>query len=307
MQAVYSLYQAPPTHDFVNWLARVNEERKLVAAPTVDITIVPGVRMFSDRDKYYTQARRTWRIENLLMPLARLAPFVGNITLGDGIQHLSYGNPGRVMAPIFRAPEHAKQIVEKCIPKNAVTITLRQSDFEPSRNTNLAEWVKVADWLVAEGYTPVFIPDAEADMRCDSEPTGHAEYLPASHNFAMRLALWEHAKLNLMTNSGPMLLALHSDIPLLCFKLYVPQVKACQKPHLIASAFSPEHDWSTGAHRKQLYWEEDTAKNIIPILAERLNDKQWGKRARFAPALPGCSKGDPAPTLSGVSGATANG
>jgi hypothetical protein len=55
--------------------------------------------------------------------------------------------------------------------------------------------------------------------------------------------------------------------------MYVPDVLSCQKEHLIRSAFSPEHDWSTARNRKRMFWEQDTAKNILPVLDNYLAGK----------------------------------
>ena len=33
-------------------------------------------------------------------------------------------------------------------------------DFDPSRNCNVEEWLKFADWLETKNYKPVFVPDA---------------------------------------------------------------------------------------------------------------------------------------------------
>ena len=293
--AVYELSKSPPTHDFVNWLVRAERMREYQGAASFNVVIVPGNRKYSNRDMYYTYDRRTWRITELLMPLARLVPTVADVSIGKGEQVLSYLNPGIVSKPIFKAPDLAKHIIESVMPSNVVTITLRQSDFELERNSNQDEWKQVAEWLQENGYCPVFIPDAEADMRGRHLFTGFSEYIAASYNFALRLALWEHAKLNLMHNSGPMVMALYSDVPLLCFKMYVPGVPCCAKEHMLASGFSPEHDWSTPTHQKKLFWEEDTAKNIIPVLAEHLN--RIGEVGALRSRASGLSQKDsPAPT-----------
>lgn len=254
----YDLNASPVTHDFVNFLARAEYSRRAQGASAMDICFVPGDRQYSLRDKFYTSERKLWRVDDLLVPMARLVPSVRNVTFGPGRQELSYANPGRPVPPIFEAPPLARQVVKKLFPDNTVTITLRQSDFEPSRNSNQFELELIAEWLDANGFFPVFIPDPEADMRGAHKPTGYTEYLAASYNLALRLALWERAKLNLFTNGGSMVMALYSNVPVMSFKMYVADVACCQKAHLEASGFSPRHDWSTSTHRKHLYWEPET-------------------------------------------------
>ena len=268
MRAAYDLAKSPPTHDFVNWLARAEAARIAAGEDALEVAIVPGVRRISPRDFAYTQERRAWRIQHLLAPLAWLMPSVASVVVvEEGEQQLSYGNPGRPLAPIFRAPAHALEQVRAWLPANAVTITLRESDFEPVRNTSRNDWLRVAVWLKANGYEPVIIPDAEAEMRGEDFPAGHGRvYHAAAHCVGLRLALYELASMNLMTNSGVMVMALHADVPLMCFRLEVPEVPCCHREHLVRSGFSPAHDWSTNRHAKRLFWERDTFDNVTRAL-----------------------------------------
>jgi len=268
MEAFYELSKSPPTHDFVNWLQRVEAAREACGDKELTIRIVPGDRRWSERDLYYTPERRTWRIDNLLIPLAWLVPSVVDVSRGNGIQTLSYANPGAPKKPFFKAPKLAKEIVSRLIPENTVTITLRNSDFDVRRNSRHAEWILVADWLKQKGLFPVFVPDAEADMRGLNPPIPYPSYLAASHNFALRLALYEGAKFNLFQSCGPLMTALYSEMSLMGFGLYIPGRPCNEKAHLRAAGVSPDHDWSTSAHYKKLFWEEDTAENIIPVLAD---------------------------------------
>jgi hypothetical protein len=264
MEAIYELAKSPPTHDFVNWLARAEYMRRASMDPHLQVRVVAGQRDWSDRDKQYSVDRREWRIENLLLPLARLVPSVNEATRAvTGTQVLSYANPGRPVPPIFKAPRLAREIVAEALPNNVVTITLRDSDFERQRNTRFHEWLKVADWLDGQGFTPVFVPDAEAHMRGLNLNVRHPVYTPASHNVALRLALFEHARMNLMTNSGIMVLALHSEINMMAFRLFVADVLSCSVAHMKRSGFSPDHNWGPG---KKTYWEEDYADDVIGVL-----------------------------------------
>lgn len=274
MEAFYDLAQSPATHDFVFWLAQAEYMRRDGGDKTLTVRFVPGNRQFSDRDLYYTPERRNWRIDNLLIPLAWLVPSVIDASRGKGVQTWGYTPAGMVFPPIFKAPKLAREIVDKLIPKNAVTISLRTSDFEPSRNSRHEEWVKVAGWLRDKGLTPIFVPDAEADMRGTSPNLPFPEYLAASHNFALRLALYERARLNLITVGGPFATCLLSDVPMMGFKMHVPGLATCTKDHLRKVGIAPESDWSTLANRKQTFWEDDTAEFIIPAVEKRLKDEE---------------------------------
>lgn len=259
MIAVYDLAKSPPTHDFVNWLARAEAQRIAAGDETLTIVIKPGERRISPRDLAYSREKRAWRIRHLLAPLAWLVPSVVDVRVdGEGEQTLPYANPGKPVAPMLKAPQHALDTVRAWLPENAVTITLRESDFEPVRNTVREEWLRVARWLHEQGYAPIFVPDAERDMRQPGGMYPYFNYHAAAHCLDLKLALYESACMNLMTNSGVMLMALYADVPLLCFKLEVDEVPCCRRLHLLSSGFAPTFDWSTPKNAKRLFWEPDT-------------------------------------------------
>lgn len=268
MEAFYDLSKSAATHDYLNWLSRVNDD--LPEGESLQIRFVKGHRDSSQRDKFFTKERREWKYQNLLAPLSWLHPAVTDVSYGVGEQVHSYLNPGKVKPPFLKAPKNALDVVSNILPKKAVTITLRDSDFEPLRNTNFGEWIKVAQWLKSNGYSPIFIPDGEAECYGREKEIPFQVYRPASHNFALRLALYELAGMNLFINSGPLLMGMYADVPLMGFKMYVPGVPCCSEKHIRASGFSPDHDWSTQNHPKRLYWEPDSAKNIIPELQKRM-------------------------------------
>lgn len=270
MEAFYDLKKSPPTHDFINWLVRVEQERRISGNSFLHIKFVSGLRFQSPRDIAYSKERRDWRVKNLLMPLCWLLPSVTNVSYGMGEQVHSYLNFKRPQEPVLKAPEVAQSIVFnalKDIP-NPVSITIRQTHFEKVRNSKISEWAKVAEYLKGKGFTPIIVPDAESDMINEYQKLPYFHYTAAAHNPSLRLALYEQTVINLMTTGGPMLIALFSESPLMAFKLIVPGLQCTTEEHMRKSSMSPEDDW--GSYKK-LYWEDDLADLIIPRLEERLN------------------------------------
>ena len=267
MTQYYDLAKSPPTHDFVNWLARCEEARVAEGAESLAIRIIPGDRQQSPRDKFYSQDRRNWRINNLLTPLAWLLPSVSSVSVAeDGEQTLSYGHPGGPKPPCFKVPAIARQIVEAVIPKKAVTISLRDSLFEPQRNTDAEQWGVVADWIQERGYVPVIVPDAEADMEGRYQELPFFNYRAATYNPALRVALYEVAHHNLFICSGVQALAMYCDVKLHSFKTHVPGIQCLGKDYMRRAGWSPEHQWPG----KRVFWEPDEADVIIPELEKFL-------------------------------------
>ena len=276
MVSYYDLRKSPVTHDFLNWLVRVEQQRRVLKEPFVDIVIVPGERRQSPRDHIYTMARKIWRIDNLLIPLARCLPSARNISTGHGEQTLPYLNTtAPVVTPVLRAPAVAVSIVARYLkdkPK-PVSITLRQSEFEPIRNSTAPQWRKTAAWLSRNGYTPIVVPDGEALMVGNADSIGCEPYTPAAMSPELRLALYEQCVCNLMTTGGPMVLALMAEVPLMAWRLIVPGIPCASTNHMRMSAMSPDHYW--GPYKK-LYWTTDSAEVVtrdleqwLPVMEQR--------------------------------------
>lgn len=266
MEASYDLQYCPPTHDFLNWLWRAEWLRKASGEKHLQVRFVKGYRKKSPRDLYYSSDRRDWRIQNLLMPMTWLLPSVDDVSMGGKTgKEISYLNPGKPVSPILKAPPQAVEFVNGWnLKKPYVTISFRDSDFEDCRNTNFSEWLEVADYLKHQGIGVYVIEDAEYAMLHPKMTT------VASQNLSIKLAMWEGAAMNLMTNSGPMVMALYADVPMLSWKCEVPGIQCGTRDHMNKSGFGPDHDWSTEKHVRRMFWEPDTFDNIVPQLEKYL-------------------------------------
>lgn len=268
MNVYYDLSQSPPTHDFVNFLVRIEHARVKSGAKYLQIGFVLGERFKSPRDFAYTKARREWRVRNLLMPLSRLLPSVRDVFLAEsGEQRFSYLNFTEINKPVLKAPQSALEIVDAYLVDKPmpISITLRDSDFEKDRNSNKRQWAKVADWMKSQGLTPVVIPDVEAEFSGRSTGIDAPHYMPAAFCPEIRLALYERCQQNLMTQTGPILIALYADVPLMAYGLLIPEIQCCEESHLRRFRMSPEDDWGP---RKKLSWAHDYAKTVIADLEE---------------------------------------
>lgn len=262
MEAFYDLARCPPTHDFLNWLYRAEQLRIFRGDEHLQVRFVKGYRKQSPRDLYYGHDRRDWRIQNLLMPLAWLLPSVDDVSMGNVPgKDISYLNPGKPVSPILKAPKQAVEYVKGWkLQEPYVTISLRQSDFEDCRNTLDREWEPASKVLEAMGYSIFVIQDGELALRKPIMADA------ASQNPAIKLALWEGAAMNLMINSGPMVMALYADVPMLAWKCEVPGIQCGTRDHMSKSGFGPDHDWSTPRNIRRMFWEPDTFENIVPVL-----------------------------------------
>jgi hypothetical protein len=132
-----------------------------------------------------------------------------------------------------------------------VTLTLREAEHGPHRNSNLREWTALADYLDQQGIHVIFVRDtAKAAEPID----GFATDPIAATNLEARLNLYESAKCNLFSAGGPFGLALFGSRPFLCFQhldendLYEPNRPSWWKEHY-GMASGEQFPWSTPLQR----------------------------------------------------------
>lgn len=157
----------------------------------------------------------------------------------------------------------APKVLSRGYEPGAITITLREADHWPHRNSNIAAWLRFAMDLRWRGENVVFIRDTSKAM----EPLGDFETDPlASFDLQMRMARYQSAKANLFVSNGPVTLAVFSKVPWLQF---VPVEDESSGYHANRPSFwkrangidvGSQYPWSTPAQR--IVWERDTYHSI---------------------------------------------
>jgi len=101
------------------------------------------------------------------------------------------------------------------LPRNIITITLRECDVFPHRNSDLITWYEFSRMLRARGERVIFVRDTSKA----EEPITGCETCPlASRDLDARMWLYENAKLNFFVSNGPMMLAALTDhVPYITF------------------------------------------------------------------------------------------
>lgn len=118
--------------------------------------------------------------------------------------------------PKLQPIESARNVVEgltKDVPP-FVTITLRETEHYPQRNSDLGEWIKFAKWLEAKGEEVIFVRDT---AKATEELDDHSTFPLASTDLHIRLALYEKAKHNFFVSNGPATLCWHLNTPFTTF------------------------------------------------------------------------------------------
>ena len=263
-----------------------------------------GFRERTERDIAYDVEKKRWRLYNLLMPVSSLVPECRAITMAtnreiacsdwllhsqvkDNVFPPGYDPQNNVIAQYmpyyirrcadagwqmqsFQAPSYAREMTEQwlsthCQGKIPVSITLRNSDFHPQRNSNLAEWGKALARLDTERYWPVIIRDSDsADKALPSSLSMYTCFDLALYSIPMRMALYESCALNLFVSQGTAHLAYFSQqCSFLVFKILNPAASTANEEFLIKNGFIPGEQMPFFNETQRFVWEDDSADAIV--------------------------------------------
>jgi len=231
----YDLTANPITYDFSSFLFSVEIKRKQLGLTFIDIFFV--LPTWSSVVQNKTDPDETeHRLFEILLGVTRLLPSVryrsilgrdACLSLVSGYQHrwphefscyssvkatLLFPKTSSEYFPLIKLPSAAitriEQYLRRFPNKKILTVTLRNSQHIPSRNSSVSDWMRFEDWLGDE-YQVIYLPDAEYLDCHHRQALGEREVFEAGcANVVLRAALYHCAFANLGVVSGPINLAL---------------------------------------------------------------------------------------------------
>lgn len=304
MLAVYDLNAGPLTYDFVQFLVLAERFRQASGKPHLRLVIVPGehdgFRNFSQRDRFLSTASKEWRLRQLVMRAAHLLPALAGITrfrsrenaaawLGKALPDCIFPPGFDSAAPVapyhlafvmqfasqgaeirtLAAPPITSALVRRLLREIAgerpvVTITMRQSEFQPARNSRLDQWLRFAESCERRGLFPLFIPDTEALLAGRITEFGGFASLPlAALSLPVRAAVYQEAWHNMLANGGPYTLCIYNPrARFSMFKLLVPGVVTASAEYHAGQGLMPDTQLPFAGPLQRLVWEDDSAEAL---------------------------------------------
>lgn len=194
------------------------------------------------------------------------APVMDRYTLSPIVEFAKAGEE----VPLLKPSEDGVKAIAKYLKETTdgqapVTITLREASYWEYRNSNLTEWLKVAEYLENQGEKVIFVRDTAKA----ADPITCFQTCPAaSLDLDTRLALYESAKCNLFISNGPWYLGLFGSKPWLMF-IEVNSMLPCfpETPqfwiqwHGVNPGAGEQFPWSKPDQR--VIGKRDNADNII--------------------------------------------
>lgn len=265
--ACFNVPAGPLCYDFANWLILAEMRRIREGAPAP-----LKVAFWFGRDGKGNGMEIPYRrkmLDNVVRPMLDLIDAVEDRAALGGrcdevyltraiVDAADRGEP----VPRFRASEEAIDAMAQY--KNYVTITLRESEEWPHRNSNIENWVKFARHLQCRGERVVFVRDTAAAF--SNQVSAVPECPRASLHLRARMGLYQVAKANLFVSNGPAALAFFSDRPWLCFMPlndddhpYKPQTPSFMRENIV----DPYGQFPWSRPDQRIVWEADNYESII--------------------------------------------
>ncbi len=233
----YDLNVNPVTFDFAHHLVQAEEFRREKNLKKIDIFIVKSNYKIPARMINFAVKNSEFEVENrayeIIFSLTKLLNTVDNRLLINKnfikknnliskYKHVfpngySYSNPvpckkgmsktnSKYFYPMFAPSPRNLEIIKKYlngIKKKIITISIRNSFYIKSRNSNLKEWLKFAKYLKKK-YEVIIIPDGLNYSLSDKKK--FKNFIVADYvvwNLSLRTALYQKAFVNCSIISGP--------------------------------------------------------------------------------------------------------
>jgi hypothetical protein len=221
LHACYDLARSPPTYDFAAFLCQVEIERLARGDRDIEIVFAPGPvggfrddalwpRSIEEREALF------WRVA---LPMCRLLPrcrSVRRLASRDqvgadcfGFDRVLHGLRSQAAA-CARGVRPLRAYMPVRTNDRLVTITLREAEHWPERNSNVSAWIAAASEIERCGFDVVVIRDTLfgrdglPSVTCDPRAPFDLHY---------RAELYAAAKVNLGVSNGPLWMALAMDAP----------------------------------------------------------------------------------------------
>ena len=295
--AYYDLKTAPITFDFTHFLVSASAYALAHGYKYFDVAVVADAfRNLTPREQAYSIEEREWRLWNLIIETIKIMPTVCNVSLirramvtphahtyppnyhPENNNVTPYGIPVvnsiydqgfdvQIFEPSAYALSAAKRMCDYG-NKRIVTFTLRRAGYESIRDSRLAEWAKFSTVLTEMGYHVVVIPDQD-DMLSDRTIFDYQWHVAdvASMSLDLRLAIYNLADMNYVTNGGMVGLFMYSKVPFFWYSVMVEGSHVASPEYYRHQGLEVGEKFRWLGDDQQMVWKPDDLANLMESLA----------------------------------------
>ena len=278
LTAIYDMQVSPPTYEVFSFLSQAEKYRHERGFTALDIIFFPGpIEGFRDDGLPPSASERASMLHRICVGGARLLPSVRNIHVMSKRSHVegdvfppdwTNDRPRFCYGPRFQknayqcleATKAARDEISLRFKSPYTTITLREADYWPKRNSNKKAWEQAAKWLQQYRVPAVVVPDTHG-----GGIDGAHELQAAAWDIDLRLALYEGAALNLGVMNGPMVLPMFAKKApaYLIFQKPDEESPGTQAAFMAAQGIRAGEGYTSNG---ETVWTDDTPENVLAAL-----------------------------------------
>jgi hypothetical protein len=268
--AYYDLEKCPASYDVVSFLLHVERERLRRGEDRVEINIIPGPELGFRKDNLWPRSvdERRRLLHRVVVPMCRMLPGSSVTVYGErppeeagSIGYGEYSMPFKRFVAGYAQGIRPFRCPPLSAPQDYITITLREAEHHPQRNSRTEEWIKAARTMMDMGYSVVVVRDT---TMADVSLAGITTSPTAAYSLDVRAALYGAAACNLFVSNGPAWFAMALDAPVLMLRPATEGIGTLYSAAGLERMGIPAGGQIPGAPVYQrLVWEEDTADAIL--------------------------------------------
>lgn len=279
LTAYYDLHVSPASYDVVAFLQAAESWRIEREAERLRIEILPGPWGGFRDDRFWprTLGERRQMLDCVVVPMCRMLPSADIVLRQDRPERRDTREAMGFMAPHYGLRIQAEMLRHGVRPlrpavdrgpifrfggqQQLVTITLREAEHWPERNSNVAAWCAAALEIERRGYDVLIIRDTR---RAAEELPGFLPHHEAALDLERRATLYRSAVCNMGVSNGPMWFTLALDAPVLMLKPTTENLmRTCTVEYFRACGIEPGGQIPGSPPYQQIVWAEDTTENIL--------------------------------------------
>lgn len=258
----YNITESPLSYDFIPWLIDAEMTRIRANAPA---PLKVGFWFGRDNKTGMNGPDRQSMLDNVVRPMLDLIGAVEdpNGTKGKFKHFFSLRDIVKAYKDGEQIPKFKSPLQEAIYEPGYVTITLREANHWPHRNSKIPEWIRFAEYLKKKGERVIFVRDT---AKADEAIPGFDICPRASRDLHSRMKLYEDARCNLFAANGPVMLCVFSDKPWLKFIEIDEQgaynaAKSDFWEQCIGVKVGSQFPWSSDKQR--ITWKSDYYTNLV--------------------------------------------
>lgn len=276
LTAYYDLSKSPPTYDIVGFLLAAERHRLKVGQDRLSVCVLPGPAGGFRQDTLWPRSveERQKMLHQVALPMARLLPSAAEVTVMP--TRPAKADPWSIGfgAQLYGTRVMVQCLIEGCRPLRApdprpdpklVTITLREAEHWPGRNSKVDQWVRAALRIKDMGYCVVVVRDA---LKAGHLIAGLTTMPEASTDLFARADLYASAAVNMFVNNGPAWFAMALDAPVLMLRPATAGINGMSSEAFVRRCGIPQGESIPCAPPYQrIVWADDDEESIVRSFA----------------------------------------